>query len=100
MTNEEAINALKRIRVEAINNFISDWEDYEAFGIAIKALASRRNEPLEAEWIDRGWKGDWQFETDGRGNCWKAFECSNCNTISKVQTNFCSNCGTDMRGEK
>ena len=45
MTNEEAIKALKRIRDEAMNNFIGDWEDYEAFGIALKALADRKTEP-------------------------------------------------------
>ena len=39
MTNKEAIEALKRIRDEAINNFVGDWQDYEAFGIALKALA-------------------------------------------------------------
>lgn len=38
MTNEEAIKALKRIRDEAINNFVGDWQDYEAFDIAIEAL--------------------------------------------------------------
>ena len=52
----------------------------------------------KGEWIDKGWHGDWQFEIDGRGNCWKAFECSNCNTTSKVQTNFCPNCGAKMKG--
>lgn len=45
MTNEEAIKALKRIRDEAINNFVGDWQDYEAFGIALKALADRKTEP-------------------------------------------------------
>lgn len=38
MTNKEAIKALKRIRKEASNEFIGNWEDYEAFDIAIKAL--------------------------------------------------------------
>lgn len=38
MTNKEAIEALKRIRDEAIENFIGEWSDYEAFGIAIKTL--------------------------------------------------------------
>ena len=52
----------------------------------------------QGEWIDNGWHGDWQFETDGRGNCWKAFICSNCNTTSKAQTNFCPNCGARMKG--
>ena len=55
-------------------------------------------EEKQGEWIDKGWHGDWQFEIDGRGNCWKAFECSNCNTTSKAQTNFCPNCGARMKG--
>lgn len=38
MTNKEAIETLKRIRDEAIDEFIGDWADYEAFDVAIKAL--------------------------------------------------------------
>ena len=30
---------------------------------------------------------------------WKAFRCSECNRISEYSTNFCHNCGADMRGE-
>lgn len=30
---------------------------------------------------------------------WKAFRCSECNRISEYNTNFCPNCGADMRGE-
>ena len=45
MTNEEAIKALKRIRDEAIDDFIGDWQDYEAFDVALKALAERKDEP-------------------------------------------------------
>lgn len=63
-----------------------------------KILAIPSAEPKRGEWIDKGWHGDWQFETDGRGNCWKVFECSNCNTASKVQTNFCPHCGARMKG--
>ena len=37
----------------------------------------------QGEWIDKGWKGDWQFETDGRGNCWHEYECSECGFHSK-----------------
>ena len=49
MTNEEAIKALKRIRDEAINNFVGDWQDYEAFDIALKALANHKTEPNSSE---------------------------------------------------
>ena len=50
------------------------------------------------EWIDKGWKGDWQFETDGRGNCWKCFECSNCHAWYQSETPYCPNCGAIMTG--
>ena len=44
MTNEEAIEALKRIRDEAMNEFIGDCADYEAFSVAIKALKGADDE--------------------------------------------------------
>ena len=55
MSNKEAIEALKRIRDEAIENFIGEWSDYEAFDIAIKALkgADRKRGRVmtNLEWI-------------------------------------------------
>ena len=57
-------------------------------------------EPKRGKWIDKGWKGDWQFETDGRGNCWYEYECSECGFRNKGgKSNFCPNCGADMRGK-
>lgn len=55
---------------------------------------------VRGEWIDKGWHGDWQFEIDGRGNCWKEFECSNCNCRVKYITPFCPQCGARMDGGK
>ena len=56
-------------------------------------------EPKRGEWIDKGWKGDWQFETDGRGNCWYEYECSECGFRNKGgKSNFCPNCGARMKG--
>lgn len=52
----------------------------------------------QGEWIDKGWKGDWQFETDGRGHCWKVFECSVCNGWDTRKTRFCPHCGARMKG--
>lgn len=58
-------------------------------------------EPKQGKWIDKGWHGDWQFETDGRGNCWHEYECSECGFRNKgSKNNFCPNCGADMRGVK
>lgn len=53
------------------------------------------------KWIDKGWHGDWQFETDGRGNCWHEYECSECGYRKRGgKSNFCPDCGADMRGDK
>ena len=54
-------------------------------------------EPKQGEWIDKGWHGDWQFETDGRGNCWHEYECSECGFHKKgSKSNYCPDCGTRM----
>ena len=58
-------------------------------------------EPKHGEWIDKGWKGDWQFETDGRGNCWYEYKCSECGYIKRGgKSNYCPNCGAKMKGVK
>lgn len=69
----------------------------KGFRIGVKKGANM-NRP-QGKWIDNGWHGDWQFETDGRGNCWKEFECSNCNCRVKYITPFCPQCGAKMKGE-
>ena len=71
--------------------------------LTAKAIARLKEQSVErkrGEWIDKGWKGDWQFETDGRGNCWYEYECSECGFHNKgSKSNFCPNCGADMRGD-
>ena len=53
----------------------------------------------QGEWIDKGWKGDWQFETDGRGNCWYEYECSECGFHNHgTKSKYCPNCGCRMKG--
>ena len=46
-------------------------------------------------------KGEWKSE-DERVPLEESllFRCSECNKVSFWQTNFCSNCGADMRGGK
>lgn len=50
-------------------------------------------------WIDMGWHGDWQWETDGRGNCWHLWKCNRCDGKVKVKTDFCPHCGAKMDKE-
>ena len=54
-------------------------------------------ERKKGKWIDKGWNGDWQYQTDGRGNSWHEWECSECNYITKgAKGHFCPKCGTKM----
>lgn len=93
---------IDRLRIEA-KSMGTYGTDYMATLLTrsantIEMLSEKAKEPKHGEWIDKGWHGDWQFETDGRGNCWKEFECSNCNKISNARTDFCPNCGARMKG--
>ena len=79
--------------------------EYDACGIGkitlecMDELMSMIADRPRGEWIDKGWKGDWQFETDGRGNCWYEYECSECGFHNKGgKSNFCPNCGARMKG--
>jgi rubrerythrin len=75
---------------------ITDYRDLMLEAVKVLPSADR----LQGEWIDKGWKGDWQFETDGRGNCWYEYECSECGFHNKgSKSNYCPNCGADMRGK-
>ena len=56
-------------------------------------------ENVRGEWIDCGVHGDWAWETDGHGNCWHIWKCSQCGYKTEQCSNYCPNCGADMRGE-
>ena len=76
------------------------WIRYKLFENTIADAPSIDIEHKRGEWIDKGWHGDWQYETDGRGNCWHLWECSVCNNTNMGKTKFCPNCGADMRAEQ
>lgn len=88
------------IRREDAIGAINGWLKQNGFpnlGDGILYLVPSADRP-QGEWIDKGWKGDWQFETDGRGHCWKVFECSVCNGWDTRKTRFCPHCGARMKG--
>ena len=49
-------------------------------------------------WIDRGWDGDFSWRIDGRGTCWRVYQCSCCKDEQhgSPKYNFCPNCGAKM----
>lgn len=98
MTKKEAIIILDSLHLIGCgrNQHENDLKINLALDMAIEAL---QDIPKRGEWIDKGWKGDWQFETDGRGNCWHEYECSECGFHSKgSKSNFCPHCGARMKG--
>ena len=75
----------------------------QAYLMALSALRPVSRERVEkvwsGEWVDKGWDGDFSWKIDGRGNCWKVIECSQCQCKVSAQTNFCPHCGAPMTDE-
>ena len=64
----------------------------------LRSLPPAQPEPKEGHWIDKGWNGDWAWQIDGRGNCWRVIECSECGKGVSVESNYCPHCGAKMKG--
>lgn len=109
MTLEEAIKLLKQY--QGYDPMFPDGETLKhAFDLTdetvdtlLSALRPVSREKVEkvwrGEWVDKGWDGDFSWKIDGRGNCWKVIECSQCQCKVSAQTNFCPNCGAPMTDE-
>lgn len=73
----------------------SFWLGYIA-GLVIRQ-PTLQLKPREGYWIDKGWSGDWAWQTDGRGNCWRVIGCSECGKNVSTESNYCPHCGVKMR---
>ena len=93
MTTDEAVMKLQELRIEGVkeNPLFGLSPMDEALSMAIEAL---KREPKTGNWIDIG------HYHDADGNRIECYECSNCHTVCDDQTDFCLNCGADMRGSK
>ena len=106
---EDAIKAYNEAMEELVKWQMEEWQlgDFsecefnttDCKHIVRKLEAIPSADRPQGEWIDKGWKGDWQFETDGRGNCWHEYECSECGFRNKgSKSKFCPDCGRRMKG--
>ena len=89
MTKEEAITILSDIRSEY--NCFSHIEGgrYHALSMGIEALKERKH----GNWIITG------YNRNGYNSFYTAVKrCSRCNYKADNISNFCPNCGADMRG--
>ena len=86
MTNEEAAGLLRRTQITLARG-TGRVLLAEALGLAISALEERKS-------------GEWKEITDKTMDC--CYRCSECGFIRDAYflevTNFCPNCGADMRG--
>ena len=95
---EDAIKAVEDVSENYTKEGDREWHPHIDF-ITQALVQVPFVPPKRGEWIDKGWKGDWQFETDGRGNCWHEYECSECGFHNKGgKSNYCPNCGAKMKG--
>ena len=109
MTREEAIKLLKQYQGydpmfpdgETLKHaFDLTDETVDALLAALRPVSREQVEKVwRGEWVDKGWDGDFSWKIDGRGNCWKVIECSQCQCKVRAQTNFCPNCGAPMTDE-
>lgn len=61
----------------------------------VPAADVRKN--VKGEWIDCGIHGDWAWEMDGHGNSYHIWECSKCEYTIEHRSNYCPNCGAQMK---
>lgn len=94
---QQAING--KIVIQRANG-VEIYSDEAVLVEYLKNLPSAQPEPREGYWIDKGWSGDWVWQTDGRGNCWRVIVCSECGKSVSVESNYCPHCGAKMKGEK
>lgn len=93
MTREEAKSWLRKLYARAdITDEYGDMEDMqpyeEAINMAITALSENKGEDRpKGHWIYLN--GVWPYR----------WECDQCGSLSKLNFNFCPDCGVDMRGE-
>ena len=90
--NDTAISALKELStVSIIKGESIYWEGVEFIPVYRMKEWVKRLQPQKGKWI--------YCRETGYGNPYGHFECSVCGDGYGYKTNFCPNCGADMREE-
>lgn len=90
MNTEEAIRMLTRLKDQINFEWTDAQKKMDALNVAIEALKAQK-------------KGEWKpIEKGEKGYSAGDFRCSVCGQPNKCYclTDFCPNCGADMRGEE
>lgn len=111
ITKEQAIKIIEQRQKELCpvgrygRNYVygSDREKYDAWEEIIDEIenmdADDVAEVRHGRWIDKGWDGDFSWQIDGCGSCWRVYECSECQCKTSAKTDYCPNCGARMDKE-
>lgn len=86
MTRNEALEILDHNWTRLVNTDYTDEELGKAQNMAIESLEERKH----GEWVDK-WHKLFKEELP---------MCSVCNNFSIFKSDFCPNCGAEMRGEE
>jgi rubrerythrin len=90
MSNEEVIEVLKGIVFGGFDR--TTLKERQALDRAIKALKERPH----GKWISQfDYSQQHKTMPSGYGNFWW---CNKCDSSTEKKSNFCPNCGADMRG--
>ena len=82
---------ISRQAVINMKGLFEDWNGEVCEGVLVEDIERLPSaEPKKGKWID----------VDPHGDAGLAFECSECEKINLRETNYCPNCGADMRGEE
>ena len=105
-----AVNLLReKSQHYTVSMFLTSSECNVAKVVSTECAIEIFNPPaVEAEpvrhgrWIDLGLEGDFSWQLDGRGSCWRVYECSECygRLCGTPKTNYCPKCGAKMDGGK
>lgn len=57
-------------------------------------------EVRHGRWICKGMDGSPSWKIDGRGPCWRVYDCSECQCRTSAKTKYCPNCGALMKEDE
>lgn len=89
---------MKQIKVNPNNEKYYSSEFIKGFNCGAQRqfevdMADRKTEPKRGEWLEH----EWAEEIEGL--IISNYECSECHSWGRDESNFCPNCGADMRKE-
>lgn len=95
MTREEAIEELNQLK----HNLLAECKADIAVDMAIQTLS--KDENVKGEWINEK-RISYEYSSDNTAGTVTlvTWQCSVCGEETNIMSNYCPDCGADMRGEE